>query len=69
MGTGTTDGFIYANYIGSYRSFGLSVNSSYRRSTENAFRNSLFYRVPLDENWQVYPSAHFFYEKNKGEIF
>ncbi|MDQ2794285.1 MAG: hypothetical protein M3Y12_09810 [Bacteroidota bacterium] len=41
MGTGTTDGFIYANYIGSLHSFGLSVSSSYRRSTENAFRNSL----------------------------
>ena len=78
VGTGTTDGFLYANYIGSYRSFGLSVNSSYRRATENQFRNSLapstatyaslFYRVPLGENWQVYPSAQFFYEKTKGEM-
>ena len=78
VGTGTTDGFLYANYIGSYRSFGLSVNSSYRRSTENTFRNSLapstatyaslFYRVPLGENWQVYPSAQFFYERTKGEM-
>ena len=78
VGTGTTDGFLYANYIGSYRSFGLSVNSSYRRATENKFRNSLapstatyaslFYRVPLGENWQVYPSAQFFYEKTKGEM-
>ena len=56
VGTDTTDGFLYANYIGSYHSFGLSVNSSYRRATENAFRNSLapstatfaslFYRLP-----------------------
>ena len=78
VGTGTTDGFVYANYIGSYRSFGLSVNSSYRRATENRFRNSLapstatyaslFYRVPLGENWQLYPSAQFFYEKTKGEM-
>jgi len=78
LGTGTTDGFLYANYIGSYHSLGLSVNSSYRRSTENAFRNSLapstatfaslFYRLPLGENWQVYPSAQFFYEKTKGEM-
>ena len=78
VGTGTTDGFVYANYIGSYRSFGLSVNSSYRRSTENAFRNSLapstatfaslFYRVPLGPDWQLYPSAQLFYEKTKGEM-
>ncbi len=78
VGTGTTDGFIYANYIGSYRSFGLSVNSSYRRASENAFRNSLapstatfaslFYRVPLGTDWQVYPSAQFFYEKTRGEM-
>ncbi|MBD2722356.1 hypothetical protein [Hymenobacter armeniacus] len=78
VGTGTTDGFVYANYIGSYRSLGLSVNSSYRLSTENRFRNSLapstatfanlFYRLPLGENWQVYPSAQFFYEKTDGEM-
>jgi hypothetical protein len=78
IGTGTTDGFIYANYIGSFHSFGLSVNSSYRRASENTFRNSLapstatyaslFYRVPLGENWQIYPSAQFFYEKTKGEM-
>jgi hypothetical protein len=78
VGTGTTDGFVYANYIGSFHSFGLSVNSSYRRSTENTFRNSLapstatfaslFYRIPLGTDWQVYPSAQFFYEKTKGEM-
>ncbi|WP_019948466.1 hypothetical protein [Hymenobacter aerophilus] len=78
VGTGTTDGFVYANYIGSYRGAGLSVNTSYRRTTENRFRNSLapstatfaslFYRVPLGENWQLYPSAQFFYEKTKGEM-
>lgn len=77
VGTGTTDGFVYANYIGSFRSLGLSVNSSYRASSENAFRNSLapstatfaslFYRVPLGPDWQVYPSAQFFYEKTQGE--
>lgn len=78
VGTGTTDGFLYANYIGSYRSVGLSVNSSYRRDTENTFGRSLapstatfaslFYRLPLGENWQVYPSAQLFYEKTKGEM-
>ena len=78
VGTGTTDCFLYANYIGSFHSFGLSVNSSYRRSTENAYHSSLapstatfaslFYRLPLGTDWQVYPSAQLFYEKTKGEM-
>ena len=78
VGTGTTDGFVYANYIGGFHSLGLSVNSSYRVSSENAFSNSLapstatfaslFYRIPLGTDWQVYPSAQFFYEKTNGEM-
>lgn len=78
VGTGTTDGFVYANYIGSFRSLGLSVNSSFRVSSENKFSNSLapstatfaslFYRIPLGSDWQVYPSAQFFYEKTDGEM-
>ena len=78
LGTGTTDGFVYANYIGSYRSLGLSMNSSYRRSTEDTFRNSLapstatfaslFYRLPLGPDWQMYPSAQLFYEYTRGEM-
>ena len=78
VGTGTTDGFVYANYIGSFHSLGLSVNSSFRVSSQNKFSSSmapstttfasLFYRIPLGDNWQVYPSAQFFYEKTKGEM-
>ncbi|MDQ2772375.1 MAG: hypothetical protein M3Y54_17965 [Bacteroidota bacterium] len=78
VGTGTTDGFLYANYIGSFHQLGLSVNGSYRRSTANAFRNrlapstatfaSLFYRLALGESWQVYPSAQFFHEYTQGEM-
>lgn len=77
-GTGTTDGFVYANYIGSYRSLGLSLNGSYRIASENAYRNSLapsvaafanlFYRLPLGDSWQLYPSAQLFYEKTDGEM-
>ena len=78
-GTGTTDAFFYATYIGGYRGFGLSVTPSYRRSLySNAFQNklapsfsgfaNLFYRVPLGPNWQVYPSAQFYYEKTNGEM-
>lgn len=78
-GTGTTDGFVYANYIGSYRGVGLSVNGSYRRGAANRFEENLapgitaftnlFYRLPLNQNWQLYPSAQLFYEKTKGERF
>jgi hypothetical protein len=78
-GTGTTDGFVYANYIGSYRSVGLSLNGSYRRASRNRFEESLapsyagfanlFYRLPLGENLQLYPSAQLFYEKTRGETF
>ena len=78
-GTGTTDGFVYANYIGSYRGAGLSLNGSYRRGAANRFDESLapgvtafanlFYRLALNQNWQVYPSAQFFYEKTEGELF
>ncbi|MBT9393859.1 transporter [Hymenobacter sp. NST-14] len=78
-GTGTTDGFVYANYIGSFRSVGLSVNGSYRRAGRNPVQESLapstttfanlFYRIAVGENWQVYPSAQFFYEKTRGETF
>lgn len=78
-GTGTTDSFVYANYIASYRNVGLSLNTSYRRGATNRFNEglapgiaafaNLFYRVPLGENWQLYPSAQLFYEKTKGEMF
>ncbi|QNH61195.1 hypothetical protein [Hymenobacter sediminicola] len=78
-GTGTTDGFLYANYIGSYRNVGLSLNTSYRRGAANRFEEglapgvtafaNLFYRVALGQDWQVYPSAQLFYEKTKGEFF
>jgi len=78
-GTGTTDAFFYANYVGSYRGLGLSVTPSYRRSlASNSFQNklapsvatfaNLFYRLPLGPNWQVYPSAQFYYEKTAGEM-
>ncbi|KAA9339117.1 transporter [Hymenobacter busanensis] len=78
-GSGTTDGFVYANYIGSYRNLGLSLNASYRRSNRNRYQQglapsgaafaNLFYRLPLKGDWQVYPSAQLFYEKTKGETF
>ncbi|QKG59215.1 hypothetical protein GKZ68_21295 (plasmid) [Hymenobacter sp. BRD128] len=78
-GTGTTDGFVYANYIGSFHNVGLSVNTSYRRATTNAYRYSmapssstfanLFYRFAFGSDWQVYPSAQFFYEKTNGELY
>lgn len=78
-GTGTTDAVFYANYVGSFRGFGLSLTPSYRRSlADNTLQNrlapsfttfaNLFYRLPLGPNWQVYPSAQFYYEQTDGEM-
>lgn len=78
-GTGTTDAFFYASYVGSLHGLGLSVTPSYRRSLrDNQYQNrlapsfttfaNLFYRLPLGPDWQVYPSAQFYYEKTAGEM-
>jgi hypothetical protein len=76
-GTGSTDGFVYANYLLGYKKFGLSLNSSYKVNGENNLQQgvansttsflNLFYTQKLSNNWQVIPQAQFFYEYSKGE--
>ncbi len=78
-GTGSTDGFIYANYLLGFKKFGFSVNTSYKMNGENSaaegISNSitsylnLFYTQKISKNWQVMPSAQFFYEKSAGETY
>lgn len=78
-GTGSTDGFVYANYLIGYRKFGLSINSSYKFNGENneqeGIANSnttflnLFYTQKISKDWQVTPSVQFFYEKSAGETY
>ncbi len=79
IGTGSTDGFVYANYLLGYKKFGLSINSSYKingkNNQEEGIANSsttflnLFYTQKISKYWQVMPSFQFFYEKSAGETY
>jgi hypothetical protein len=78
-GTGSTDGFVYANYLIGIKKFGLSINTSYKFNGENedseGIANSnttfvnFFYNQKLSANWQIMPSIQFFYEKSAGETY
>lgn len=78
-GTGSTDGFIYANYLLGYKKFGMSLNSSYKINGENKEQEGIanssttflnfFYNQRLSTDWQVMPSIQFFYEKSAGETY
>lgn len=78
-GTGSTDGFLYANYMVGFRNFGVSINGSYKFNGENENQEgvansvttfiNVFYTQRLSKNWQVMPSAQFFYEKSAGETY
>ncbi|MEJ5996416.1 hypothetical protein WG904_18455 [Pedobacter sp. Du54] len=78
-GTGSTDGFLYLNYLLGYKKFGLSLNTAYKVNGQNkeaegiansstSFLN-FFYTQRLNKNWQIMPSAQFFYEKSAGETY
>ncbi|WP_443939109.1 hypothetical protein [Pedobacter sp. MW01-1-1] len=78
-GTGSTDGYVYANYMVGLGKFGASLNASYKvngtnnrdESIANSTSNYLnvFYKQMLGKNWQVIPSAQFFYEYTAGETY
>ncbi len=78
-GTGSTDGFIYANYLLGFKKFGMSLNTSYKINGENSEREGIanssttflnfFYTQKLSKNWQVMPSVQFFYENSAGETY
>jgi hypothetical protein len=79
-GTGSTDLFVYANYVTGYKNVGLSINASYKLNGNNSYRegianstatfSNLFYRIPAaNGNLMIIPSAQFFYEYTKGETF
>lgn len=78
-GTGSIDYFGYLNYIASYKKVGLSLNTSYKINGENYYREgianssatfaNLFYRIHLNDNWNVNPSLQLFYEYTKGETY
>lgn len=78
-GTGSTDGFVYANYLVAFNKLGLSVNTSYKFNGQNTHQEgianstttflNLFFTQRLNKDWQIVPSAQFFYEFSKGETY
>jgi len=78
-GTGSTDGFIYLNYIVGLGKFGASLNTSYKFNGTNSrgegIANSttsflnIFYVQRIGKDVQVMPSAQFFYEYSGGEKY
>ncbi|MEJ6980173.1 hypothetical protein WG906_06910 [Pedobacter sp. P351] len=76
-GTGSTDGFIYLNYMVGYKKMGLSWNASYKFNGQNNLNESiansttqfvnLFYTMPIGKNFKAVPSIQTFYEYSKGE--
>ena len=76
-GTGSTDAFVYLNYMIGYKKFGLSWNASYKMNGENKYNESiansttqfvnLFYTFPVIKNIKIVPSVQTFYEYSKGE--
>lgn len=78
-GTGSTDGFIYLNYLVGIGKFGASLNTSYKVNGKNnedegiansttSFLN-IFYTQRIGKEVQVMPSAQFFYEYSGGEKY
>lgn len=78
-GTGSTDGFIYLNYLVGLGKFGASLNTSYKvngtNSRDEGIANSttsflnIFYKQSIGKDWQFMPSAQFFYEYSAGEKY
>jgi hypothetical protein len=78
-GTGSTDGFVYMNYLLGFRKAGLSFSGTYKVNGENSERESiansttgylnLFYNVKLNKNISMVPSAQLAYEYSGGEKY
>jgi len=78
-GTGSTDGFLYLNYMVGLGKFGASLNTSYKANGTNnrdegiansttSFLN-IFYTQRIGKDVQVMPSLQFFYEYSGGEKY
>ncbi|UKT65292.1 transporter [Pedobacter mucosus] len=78
-GTGSTDGFVYLNYLVGLGKFGASINTSYKvngtNNREEGIANSttsflnIFYTQRIGKDIQIMPSAQFFYEYSAGEKY
>ncbi|WP_157687532.1 hypothetical protein [Pedobacter psychrophilus] len=78
-GTGSIDGFVYANYIIGIKNWGASINSTYkfngRNSDQESIANSttsflsVFRKIDIDKNIKIIPSVQTSYEFTKGEKY
>ncbi|MGV3685662.1 MAG: transporter [Daejeonella sp.] len=78
-GTGSTDGFIYFNYLIGYKRSGASLSSTYKMNGENAEKESIansnttflnfFHNVTLSKKLQLVPSVQIAYEYSAGEKY
>jgi len=78
-GTGSTDGFVYFNYLMGYKSAGLSLSATYKANGENRYHESiansttsylnLFYSIGSGRDFKVIPSAQLAYEYSGGEKY
>ena len=78
-GTGSTDGFIYLNYIIGIKNFGASINSSYKFNGQNNRQESIansstqflniFYKVDITKKLKMIPSIQTSYEFTNGEKY
>lgn len=78
-GTGSTDGFVYLNYMVGLGNLGASLNTSYKVNGKNSRQESIansttsflniFYKQRIGRDVQVMPSAQFFYEYSGGEKY
>ncbi|MES3018720.1 MAG: hypothetical protein V4721_13115 [Bacteroidota bacterium] len=78
-GTGSTDGFVYFNYLIGYKKGGMSLSSTYKFNGENVNKESIsnsatsflnfFYNVPLNKKMQIVPSVQLAYEYSAGEKY
>ncbi len=78
-GTGSTDGFVYFNYLLGYKKAGLSLSTTYKVNGQNKEEESIansttsfmnvFYNVGLNKMIKLVPSVQLAYEYSGGEKY
>lgn len=74
-GTGSTDGFFYANYVFGYKKLGFSLNSTYKINGTNYYKEhiansssnylNIFYKLKFND-FIFIPSIQSYYENTNG---
>ncbi len=75
-GTGSTDAFVFGNYVLGYKKWGADFNLSYKMNGTNKFGekiansitsfSSLFYKFSLNKNVIILPNLQSYYENTDG---